>query len=110
MAQEVSADARRAASSARGMVADLRQVMGRHLGGYTGGMPKISVYLPDELYGEARAHKLPISALTQRAIEDALAAERTRDWAQRVRERAARCHKSIDTAAVMDEVREEFGQ
>ena len=73
-------------------------------------MPKVSVYLPDELYGEARAHKLPISALTQRAIEDALAAERTRDWAQRVRERAARCRKSIDTAAVLDEVREEFGQ
>jgi post-segregation antitoxin (ccd killing protein) len=53
---------------------------------------------------------LPISALTQRAIEDALAAERTRDWAQRVRERAARCRKRIDTVAMLDEVREDFGQ
>lgn len=73
-------------------------------------MPKISVYLPDELYDEARAHRLPISALTQQAIEGALAAERTRDWVQRVRERPARCGTRIDTAAVLAEVREEFGR
>ena len=71
-------------------------------------MPKVSVYLPDELYGEAREHKLPISALAQRAIKDALAAERTTDWARRAREWAARCRKRIDTAAVLDEVREDF--
>lgn len=35
-------------------------------------MPKVSVYLPDELYRRAKEKDLPISTLTQEAIERAL--------------------------------------
>ena len=35
-------------------------------------MPKVSVYLSQELYDRAKEQELPISALAQEAIENAL--------------------------------------
>jgi post-segregation antitoxin (ccd killing protein) len=72
-------------------------------------MPKVSVYLPDDLYRAAQERKLPLSALTQEAVERALRASDLKDWVARVRARPPRCNTEIDTAALMDEVREEFG-
>jgi len=72
-------------------------------------MPKVSVYLPDALYHEARARKLPLSALAQEAVERALRASDQQAWVARVRSRPRRCHFVADTAALIDEVRTEFG-
>ncbi|MBA3906520.1 MAG: type II toxin-antitoxin system CcdA family antitoxin [Pseudonocardiales bacterium] len=72
-------------------------------------MPKVSVYLPDALYREAQARQLPLSALTQEAVERALRASDRQHWVERVRSRAPRCHLTIDAAAMLDKVRAEFG-
>jgi post-segregation antitoxin (ccd killing protein) len=72
-------------------------------------MPKVSVYLPDELYRAAQERKLPLSALTQEAVEQALRKSELKEWVARVRARPRRCEVEIDTAAILDEVREEFG-
>lgn len=77
--------------------------------GYTGGMPKISVYLPDELYREARERRLPISSLTQEAIEQALRRSRATEWVDLVAARRVRVKRKIDTSALMAKVRDEFG-
>jgi Post-segregation antitoxin CcdA len=73
-------------------------------------MPKISIYLPDALYREAQARQLPLSALAQRAIESALRESDRQDWVTTVRSRPRRCHTPVDTARLLTEVREEFGQ
>ncbi len=72
-------------------------------------MPKVSVYLPDDLYRAAQARKLPLSALTQDAVEHALRASDRDEWMARVRARPRRCDTIIDSAALLDEVRSEFG-
>jgi post-segregation antitoxin (ccd killing protein) len=72
-------------------------------------MPKVSVYLPDEFYRAAQERKLPLSALTQEAVERALRASDLKEWVARVRARPPRCNTTIDTVAIMDEVREGFG-
>lgn len=72
-------------------------------------MPKVSVYLPDDLYRAARDRQLSISALTQRAIEQELGVSTTNRWVDRVRSRAPRAVGEFDTAQVLDEVRSEFG-
>ncbi|PZS15823.1 MAG: hypothetical protein DLM60_16450 [Pseudonocardiales bacterium] len=73
-------------------------------------MPKVSIYLPDALYREAQARNLPLSALAQQAIENALKESARHDWVAKVRSRPQRCHTVIDTAHLLTEVREEFGQ
>jgi post-segregation antitoxin (ccd killing protein) len=73
-------------------------------------MPKVSVYLPDDLYRAAQARKLPLSALTQQAVERALQNSDRQDWVGRVRSRAPRCTTDVDVMAVMDDVRSEFGE
>ena len=78
--------------------------------GYPRGMPKVSIYLPDDLYRKAQARKLPLSAVAQRAIEGALRESDRQDWVAKVRSRPQRCHTVIDTGLVLTEVREEFGQ
>lgn len=78
--------------------------------GYPRGMPKVSIYLPDDLYQDARAHELPLSALAQQAIENALSATRTTEWVTRVRNRSPRHRRPVDSAALVDEVRGEFGR
>lgn len=72
-------------------------------------MPKVRVYLSDELYGAARAHNLPISTLAQQAIERALRAARTDAWVARVRARPPRVTKRLDVRSALDHARDEFG-
>jgi post-segregation antitoxin (ccd killing protein) len=73
-------------------------------------MPKISVYLPDDLYRLAREHNLPLSAVAQRAIETELKAASTDRWVAAVRARPRRHCGDIRTAELLDEVRDEFGR
>ena len=70
-------------------------------------MPKVSVYLPDELYRRARELGLPLSALTQAAIEREIARHPNADWIERVRDRPARTNAELDTSELMAEVRED---
>jgi hypothetical protein len=73
-------------------------------------MPKVSVYLPDDLYEAARKHDLPISALAQGAIRDALAKNRNAEWIERMRKRPVILRRDIDISKLMDEVRDEVGR
>lgn len=72
-------------------------------------MPKVSVYLPDDLYQAARAEDLPISTLAQQAIRGALERRANAAWIERAKARPVREDLDFDTAALMDEVRDEFG-
>jgi len=71
-------------------------------------MPKVSVYLPQELYEQAKARSLPVSSLAQAAIEEALRVDSTDRWIEKVRSRPKRQAKDFDTTALMAEVRDEF--
>ena len=71
-------------------------------------MPKVSVYLPDELYRRARELGLPLSALTQAAIEREIERDPNADWIERVRDRPARTDAELDTSELMAAVREDF--
>lgn len=73
-------------------------------------MPKVSVYLPDDLYRAAQERKLPLSALTQEAVERALRTAELKDWVARMRARQRPGDLVIDSAALLAEVREEFGE
>ena len=73
-------------------------------------MPKVSVYLPDDLYRAAQERKLPLSALTQAAVEQALRKSELNEWVARMRARPPLTDVVIDTEAVLDEVRAEFGE
>jgi len=72
-------------------------------------MPKVSIYVPDPLYDEIRRGNIPLSAVAQRAFEDAIRAQRNKDWISAARARARRTARPIDTAALLDDVRDEFG-
>ena len=71
-------------------------------------MPKVSVYLPEELYRRARELGLPLSALTQAAIEREIERDPNADWIQRVQARPARSDAQLDTSELMAAVREDF--
>jgi post-segregation antitoxin (ccd killing protein) len=71
-------------------------------------MPKVSVYLSDELYRAARERGLSVSSVTQRALEAALRGDANRDWIERARKRPTR--PAVDMEALMAEVREDFGR
>ena len=43
-------------------------------------MPRVNVYLPDDVAAAARAAGLNVSALTRQAIVDALARRATDEW------------------------------
>ncbi len=73
-------------------------------------MPKVSVYLPDDLYRAAQARKLPLSALTQDAVERALRTSDRKEWVSRMRARPRPGDMGIDSAELLDEVRAEFGE
>ncbi|TQM14959.1 hypothetical protein [Pseudonocardia kunmingensis] len=72
-------------------------------------MPEVTVYLPDGLDRAALERKLPLSALAQEAVERTVRASDLNEWVARMRARPRRCETTIDTAALLDEVREEFG-
>jgi post-segregation antitoxin (ccd killing protein) len=73
-------------------------------------MPKVSIYLSDELYRQAQEHELPLSALAQEAVVAALRRRHNAEWIEAVRARDRRVTERIDTSGLMDEVREEFGR
>ena len=73
------------------------------------GVPKVSVYLPDELYREARMRQLPLSSLVQEAVERALRNSDRQEWVLRLRSRPRRHEGIIDTAVLQRSVRDEFG-
>jgi post-segregation antitoxin (ccd killing protein) len=73
-------------------------------------MPKVTVYLSDELYREAKARNLSLSSLTQEAVERALAKADLADWIERARKRKTRFEGRLDTQNLIDEVREGFGR
>lgn len=75
--------------------------------GYTGGMPKISIYLPDAMYAELRRRELPVSQLAQQAFAAALANDANQRWISRARSRPAR-PTAISTEDLMRTVDEEF--
>ncbi|MBM7516709.1 type II toxin-antitoxin system CcdA family antitoxin [Nocardioides nitrophenolicus] len=72
-------------------------------------MPKVNIYVPDALYDELRRTELPISSIAQQAFRDALDARANADWIAAARARAPRTSHLVDTTALMDEVRGEFG-
>ena len=72
-------------------------------------MPKVSIYLPDALYEAVRRHGIPVSAVTQRALEAEVRRHANADWIEQVRARAPRFTSPIDTSSLIDSVREEFG-
>lgn len=72
-------------------------------------MPKVSVYLSQELYDRAKENSLPISTLAQKAIESALRRDTNAAWIERIRARPPLTAHQIDTRAVMDEVKDEWG-
>ncbi|MGI8723583.1 MAG: type II toxin-antitoxin system CcdA family antitoxin [Geodermatophilaceae bacterium] len=73
-------------------------------------MPKVSVYLPDDLYRAARDRGLSVSSLTQQAVQAALGAAETDRWIASVRSRPARVSEVLDTAELISEVRDDFGR
>ncbi len=73
-------------------------------------MPKVSIYLPDDLYRRVREHALPLSALAQQAAETALRQASVDDWIERMRLLEPQTRHPIDTSALMDTVRNEFGR
>lgn len=72
-------------------------------------MPKVSVYLPDDLYAAVRARGMRLSAMTQRAIREELDRRPNEAWVARARSRSPRCDRPVDTLAALEEARDEFG-
>lgn len=72
-------------------------------------MPKVSIYLPDDLYRRARRRGLSLSTLAQRAVHDALRSEDNQNWIEAARTRKPRILTDFDIELLMDEVRDEFG-
>lgn len=73
-------------------------------------MPKVSVYVPDDLYAAVRKHRIPISTVAQHALEAEVRRQANVDWVAGVRARPPRVHVDVDTAALIDDVRDEFGR
>lgn len=72
-------------------------------------MPKVSIYLSDDLYERAKAGNLQLSALAQEAFERALDRDANAAWIERMRRRPPLVGPDFDISALMSEVREEFG-
>jgi post-segregation antitoxin (ccd killing protein) len=72
-------------------------------------MPKVSVYLSDELYAAARSRGLSLSVLTRSAVEQALAASARQDWVARMAALPPADGPVLDTGDLLGGVREEFG-
>ena len=72
-------------------------------------MPKVSVYLPDDLYARARERGISLSAVTQAALQRELQAADVDRWldAQRARP-SRRLATTMTTEELMDAVDEEI--
>ena len=73
-------------------------------------MPKVSVYLPDELYERVRSQGLSMSAVTQSALEQQLTSVVNDSWIDRMATTAPRLCRPVHTAELLDAVRDEFGR
>lgn len=71
-------------------------------------MPKLSVYLPDDVYESVRRYEIPVSSVAQAALQAEVARRANGEWIERARQRPLRT-APIDTSAVFDDVRVEFG-
>ncbi len=71
-------------------------------------MPKLSVYLSDEVYEAVRRYDIAVSAVAQEALLAEVARRANDEWIARSRLRPVRT-EPVDTATVIDEVRAEFG-
>ncbi len=69
----------------------------------------MTVYLPEELYREARDRELPLSTLAQQAVEQAVRRARATEWVERVAGRRSRVTHRVDTSSLLAQVRDEFG-
>lgn len=72
-------------------------------------MARLNVYVPDELAAASREKGLNVSALTQRALGQALAERATDEWLEGLTAgRATVSHAEV--VATLDDVREELGE
>lgn len=71
-------------------------------------MPKVNVYVPDEMYAELRRRDLPISQIAQRAFSTELAKASNSEWIARARKRPLR-RTAITTEDLMSAARDDFG-
>jgi post-segregation antitoxin (ccd killing protein) len=71
-------------------------------------MPKVSVYLPDDLYQRARESGLKLSAVTQAAVRAELDRHPNARWVEAVRHRQPRVEREIDSSRLLADVRDEF--
>lgn len=72
-------------------------------------VPKVSVYLPDELYRRAREEGLKLSRLTRAAVEEALGGRPNDRWLDEVAARPRRLRETVDTSQLLADARDEFG-
>lgn len=75
-------------------------------------MPKVSVYLPDDLHDEVRRRGLSLSGLTQAAVREAIAKDELSAWLETMRDRlrdGPRSPGEPPIEDVMAEVADEFG-
>ena len=74
-------------------------------------MPKVSVYLPDELYRAARERGVSVSTVAQNALRDELAAAQNEQWIEWARGRLEReAPAQISVSDLIADVRDEFGR
>jgi post-segregation antitoxin (ccd killing protein) len=72
-------------------------------------MPKVSVYLPDDLYAKARELGISLSAVTQEALQARIAAASVDEWLEEQMHRSFRGQAtSMSSEALMDAVDEDF--
>lgn len=72
-------------------------------------MARINVYLPDELAKAARDEDLNVSALTQQAVRDALAAAATDRWLASLPRHGRSSVTSDEVVAAVHAARDELG-
>ena len=72
-------------------------------------MARLNVYVPDDLATRARQAGLNVSALTQQALADALAADATDAWLRSLPKPPATPIAVEDVLAAIDGAREELG-
>ncbi len=71
-------------------------------------MPRLSVYVADELYEAVRSHGIAVSAVAQAALQAEVARRANDAWVGRARDNPVR-ERPIDTLRAIGDVRDEFG-
>lgn len=72
-------------------------------------MARLNVYVPDELAARARAAGLNVSALTQQALQGALASDETDSWLGSLPKPGMNPAAADDVIAALDAARDELG-